>query len=123
MSRALTLSLGATTLRAIAAPLAARPGSSPASCVSPSLRLHRRGHRSACARLRRVGAWRARRERLSDTVLDDGDVNALDEPAGTISGNMIAQEIGCIPPIRRSSQSGPSTFCIQDSFSVFHLNP
>ena len=111
------------TSRESAAPLAARPESSSAPCVYPSLRLHRRGCRSAGARLRRVEAWRASCERSCDTMVDEGEDTAINGSEGLVVEEETAQEIGGDPSIRRSSQSGPSTPFIQDTFSVFHLNP
>ena len=119
MSRARTLSLGDTTSREPAAPLSARHGSYRASCVHPYLQLHRHGGRSACVRLRRVEAWHARSERSGGTVFNDGDGDAIKGFDGLVAGNENAKEIGCDLSSHKSSQSGPSTHCIQDTCCVF----
>ena len=85
------------TSRESAAPLAARPESSSAPCVYLSQRLHRRGRRSACVRLQRVEAWRARCERSSGNLFDEGDVNAINGSEGLVPEIENAQEIGGEP--------------------------
>ena len=71
-------SLEATNLRDLAAPLAARPGSSLAFSDFPPARFHRRGRRSAGALAKRAKHWRSRHDSLRDNLSDDNGQGADD---------------------------------------------
>ena len=111
----------ATKLRDLAAPLAARPGSSLAFSDLQPTRYHRRGRRSAGALSKRAALWLSRCDSLRGNFSDDNGHDADDSVA--VVRDEIVQETSRETTNRRSRQSGPPTPCIEDTFSIFHLNP
>ena len=100
-----------------------RPGSSLASCAHPSLRLHRRGRRSAVVRLRRGDAWRARCERQCENLLADDNCGAHGASVGEAVENDNAQENREESLPRRTGQPRPPTLMISNTFTIFQVNP